>query len=224
MKLKTNRSVQKMRALELFCGTHSIGKILEARGWEVVSLDNDAKAGATICADVLMWDYTICKPRAFEYIHASPPCCEYSRALTTRPRDLESADAVVNRTLEILWHLRPRWFTIENPYTGLMKDRPMMAFLKPWLQRVCYCTYANGNEAYSYRKETAIWTNLPWTPRQLCTAKTPCQWRRDNGGVHPRVAQRGGSGSGVAQRNRNTQAQLFSIPPALIAEWVDSIQ
>ena len=73
--------------------------VLEARGWEVTSLDNDPKAGADICCDICAWDYRAFEPGHFEYVHASPPCTEYSRALTTRPRDLAAGDALVDRTL-----------------------------------------------------------------------------------------------------------------------------
>ena len=54
----------------------------------------------------------------FDYIHASPPCVEYSVAKTTAPRNLELADTIVKKTLEIINYLQPKNFTLENPYTG----------------------------------------------------------------------------------------------------------
>ena len=45
------------RILELFSGTGSIGKVFRARGWEVVSVDCDAKMRPTIVADIGTFDY-----------------------------------------------------------------------------------------------------------------------------------------------------------------------
>ena len=45
------------RLLELFSGTGSIGKVFRARGWEVVSVDCDAKMQPTIVADIGTFDY-----------------------------------------------------------------------------------------------------------------------------------------------------------------------
>ena len=52
-----------MKVLELFSGTHSVGKICKERGWEVVSLD---LKGADININILDWDYKIYKPEDFE--------------------------------------------------------------------------------------------------------------------------------------------------------------
>ena len=56
-------------------------------------------------------------------IWASPPCTEYSRALTRRPRRLEEGDRTAIRTLELIRDLRLRFWCIENPQTGLLKRR-----------------------------------------------------------------------------------------------------
>ena len=79
-------------------------------------------------------------------IWASPVCTEYS---ARRPRRLEEGDRLVQRTLQIIQELQPRFWALENPATGLLLLRPFMAGL-PW-RDVSYCTYG-----YPYRKLTRV--------------------------------------------------------------------
>jgi len=121
------------------------------------------------------------------------------------------ADALVQRTLEIIEYLSPMVFIVENPYTGLLKTRPVMANMEPFLRRVAYCFYG-----LPYRKETAIWTNLgdAWKPKR-CTAKHPC--KMPSNGRHPAIAQQGSSRNfeRIAAFSRN---ELYRIPAALCDE------
>ena len=95
-----------MRLLELFSGTGSIGRAFEALGWEVTSLDREP----TIKCDILDWDHTAFPPGHFQVVWASPVCCEFSKALTRRPRRLEEGDRLVLRTLELIDTRRgPTW-------------------------------------------------------------------------------------------------------------------
>jgi hypothetical protein len=104
-----------MRLLELFAGTGSVGKAFQEYGWEVVGLD--ITRGHAIQSDVLHWDYTIFPRNHFDCIHASPPCTQYSicRTSAKTPRDLVGADALVQRTLDIIEYFQPKVFIIENP-------------------------------------------------------------------------------------------------------------
>ena len=77
------------RLLELFLGTGSVGLGL---GREVISLDLDPNAEPTICAHVCSWEPMHVRAGYFDMIWALPPCAEYSRALTRRPRKLEKGD------------------------------------------------------------------------------------------------------------------------------------
>ena len=58
--------------LELFSGTSSIGKVFRARGWEVVSVDCDAKMQPTIVADIGTFDYKMLGGY-FDAVWCSPP-------------------------------------------------------------------------------------------------------------------------------------------------------
>jgi site-specific DNA-cytosine methylase len=91
-----------MKALEVFCGTKSVSKALPEEDWEVTSVDLLERFNPTILTDVATWDYQAAFPPGyFDYVHLSPPCTEFSKALTTRPRDLELGDVLAKRSIEI---------------------------------------------------------------------------------------------------------------------------
>ena len=104
-----------------------------------------------ICMDILQWNYK--DYEKFDVIWASPNCKEYSISKTRAPRDMESADKLVLKVLEIIEYFKPKYFFIENPYTGYLKSREFMKDIPYY--RVDYCRYG-----FDYKKNTAIWTNL----------------------------------------------------------------
>ena len=203
-----------MRLLELFSGTGSVGKVAKELGFEVVSLDRDMKAD--IQTDIMNWDYTIYPNRYFDVIWASPPCTEYSRALTTRPRKIEEANEVVQRTLDILEFFEPIYWIIENPQTGLLKDQLCMYGL-PYVD-VDYCKYG-----MPYRKRTRLWNNIVrWKPRPLC--QCDCGSMDWTGHRHIQSAQRGPNKVGnIRNTNKQKQEELYKIPSELVHEIFSSI-
>ena len=131
--MQTHRPIREqtaveMRLLELFSGTGSVGHAFANAGWEVVSLDNDTASDATFICDINFFDFGMWPPGYFDCVWASPPCTEYScaRATARRPRDLESADRIVDTALHAIAYLRPAVGWMENPATGLLKTRPIM--------------------------------------------------------------------------------------------------
>lgn len=204
----TSRVIAKeeMRILELFSGTGSVGKVFAALGWEVTSLD--ILPGATITVDVLLWDYhSHAPPGHYDFIWASPPCTQYSIARSTGgPRDLDGADRVVERTLEIIRYYQPKAWLMENPQTGLLKHREVVRGIPH--RDVCYCKYG-----FKYRKATRLWGYLPgFEPRPMCTSASPCEWRAGN--RHTVHAQRGTSANSTGA----PREQLYAIPAQLCVD------
>ncbi|CAE7036056.1 FV3-083R [Symbiodinium natans] len=72
------------------------------------------------------------------------------------------------------------------------------------MDRVTYCKYG-----FRYKKPTAIWHNLPWTPSQgPCRKGDRCE--AFQGTRHPEAAQRGPT---KGRQGSNSRDQLYSIPP-----------
>ena len=107
----------------------SAAKALEQFGFRVETLEMDPKWEPSICIDVLECFYTVFPPGFFSIITAAPPCTEYSLAMNRRPRQLDLADAIVRRTLEIIKYLQPEKWWLETPLTGLLPKRSPVAGL-----------------------------------------------------------------------------------------------
>ena len=207
LEYKNNRIIiYRMKVLELFAGTGSVGNIAKEMGFDVVSLDRDMEAD--IKTDIMDWDYTFYPNKYFDVIWASPPCTEYSCAKTTAPRDIEGANLVVQRTLDILEHFEPKYWIIENPQTGLLKDQLCMWGLP--FKDVDYCKYG-----MPYRKRTRIWNNVfKWEPRPLC--KKDCWAIDETGRKHKCIAQR--VATKTYKNSSFKQSELYMAPSELIKE------
>ena len=198
-----------MRILELFSGTGSIGNTFAEQGWEVVSLDTDVKTDATIHEDILTWDYTIYPPGHFDVVWASPCCTQYScaRRNARTPRNLTLADSLVLRSREIIDYYNPRVWFIENPQTGMLKDRPFMVGL-PYtdLDYCCYCDWG-------YKKRTRLWNNIGFQGDR-CLGKGLCP--NMQGQRHRATAQQGKNKTKNGMYGGMFQTQkLHRIPPTL---------
>ena len=77
----------------------------------------------------------------FDVIWAGSDCTQYSKARTTAKerRNLEKADRLVKRCLELICYLQPRVWFLENPDSGLLKTRDFMKDI-PFV-RADYCMY-----------------------------------------------------------------------------------
>jgi len=194
-----------MKLLELFSGTHSVGKVAKELGYDVLSLDMDGNADINI--NILDWDYKIYEPNYFDIVWASPPCNTFSnlrrswigRKLKYFGDEIVSAEMLDNdmlevgvpilrRTEEIINYFNPDLYFMENPKTGKMKD-----FVERPYYDVDYCAYG-----FDYRKPTRIWTNKENFNNLRCSCV-------------------GNHKMGIGQkRDRLTLKDKYVIPPKLI--------
>ena len=173
-----------MRILELFSGTQSVGKVARELGWDVVSLDIEdykGKHAPTIKTDIMEWDYKKAyAPKHFDVVWASPPCVYYCRLQHINlnrkrkangelwqqddwERDKASSDEVVKRTLAIIDYFEPTTWFLENPQTGLLKDREIIQGV-PFVD-VDFCMYSD----WGYRKRTRMWKTSKTSTARLAT-------------------------------------------------------
>ena len=165
-----------MKVLELFAGSRSIGKAAESLGYKVYSSDLNEFEGIDYPIDILDFD-TSKVPFKPDIIWASPPCTYFSVASigkhwnkdhTPKTEQAVFGVKVVNKTIQIIKELNPKYWYIENPRGKLRK----LDFMQPLPRTtVWYCTYGDKRA-----KPTDIWTNNlrsvfnpnGWQPRPEC--------------------------------------------------------
>lgn len=175
--------MKKLKVLELFAGTRSIGKAFEKYGHDVYSVEWD-KQHDDIDLYIDIMDLTsemvienFGKP---DIIWASPDCTTYSIAGISHHRTKEDngnlkavsekakfADQLNLHLLNLINELNPTYFFIENPRGGMRK----MDFVKN-LPRytVTYCQYGDFR-----MKPTDIFTNHPKPNfKPMCKNGDPC--------------------------------------------------
>ena len=186
-----------MNVLELFAGSRSIGKAAESLGYNVFSSDINDFEGIDYVVDILEFDISRV-PFKPDIIWASPPCTTYSIAAIShhRPHDKPlsdfalKSDKIVQKTIDIIKHLNPNKWYIENPRGLLRKQKFMMGLPRT---TVWYCRYGDTRA-----KPTDIWTNNlysllnpnGWQPRSECfNGNTNCHHE-----AAPRGSQTGTQG------------------------------
>jgi site-specific DNA-cytosine methylase len=162
------------RILELFCGTKSVGKVFETAGYEVISLDYNAKFNATHTEDILTWDYHQYSPDYFDVIWASPDCRTWSLATHGKYRTKQSiyglnniyqeqailGNNMVLRVIEILTYFKCKSWFIENPKALMVHFPPLKEFIKEQNAYNSVVYYGNYND-WGFPKPTHIWSNMP---------------------------------------------------------------
>jgi len=162
------------RLLELFCGTKSVGKVFETAGYEVISLDYNAKFNATHTEDILTWNYYQYSPDYFDVIWASPDCRTWSLATGGKYRLKQSiyglnnehqeqatlGNNMVLKVIEILTYFKCKSWFIENPKALMVHFPPLKEFIKEQNAYNSVVYYGNYND-WGFPKPTHIWSNMP---------------------------------------------------------------
>lgn len=215
--------MRKLRVLELFSGTRSIGKAFERKGHEVFSVDWDKSFKADWYVDV----ETIRASQVLErfgrpdVLWASPDCTSYSVAAISKHRRVDDTgggslkavsdyakkcDRVNVNLMRLIRDLQPPVVFIENPRAGMRK----MDWIQ-WMPRntVTYCAYTQDLPLELRRmKPTDIWCNIDGMPfKPPCKNGDPCHVRA------PRGARTGTQGLAKVDRSR--------IPDALCDHIVE---
>tara|TARA_R110001632_G_scaffold134650_2_gene250214 strand:+ start:1002 stop:1625 length:624 start_codon:yes stop_codon:yes gene_type:complete len=201
-----------MNVLELFSGTGSVGKCCKELGWDVVSVDMEKKFNPTHLCNIMDFDYKQYPKNHFAIVWGSPPCTEYSKAKSQGVRDIEGANIIVLKTIEIINYFNCDYWFIENPQTSLLKQQPFMKQLEIdyFFHDADYCMYG-----LPYRKRTRFWTNKKTCNVLLCNKE--CGSFVD--GRHIGSCGTGGQGQGHKKSYSNKTYSLYekySIPPDLI--------
>ena len=155
--------MEKIKVLELFAGSRSIGNAAESLGYEVFSSDINNFEGIDYVVDILNFDVNKV-PFKPDIIWASPPCTYFSVASIGKhwnkdhtPKSENALKGVefVKSTLKIIEHffnINPNLiFYIENPRGKLRKLKVVEGLPRT---TVWYCTYGDKRA-----KPTDIWTN-----------------------------------------------------------------
>ena len=210
-----------MNVLELFSGTRSIGKVCDELGWESVSVDMIMEADHK--CNIMDFDYKQYDKDYFDIIWASPPCTEYSKlqdAWLNRMRKGElytkeiqekymtEGDILIKKTLEIINYFDCKYWFMENPQSGRMKDRDIMKGI-PFYD-VDYCMYSD----WGYRKRTRIWTNKDDFEPKLCDKQCGNMvgtLHKQNLGNSERQRKTNGNGSSQTDRYRIPEDLIFSL-------------
>lgn len=160
----------KIKVLELFAGSRSMGKIAEKYSCQVFSSDINSFENIDYVVDILEFDVNNV-PFIPDFIWSSPPCTFFSVASighhwqreiignkelhTPKSINANLGVKIVSKTLEIINHflsLNPNliWF-IENPRGKLRKLKVMENLPRT---TIMYCQYGDNR-----MKPTDIWSN-----------------------------------------------------------------
>lgn len=185
-----------MKLLELFSGTHSIGKVAKHYDFEVTSLDRDLGASCPFKTgyisnkhfkeDILTWDYKQYPVGYFDVITASPVCLWWSslrgswinrKSKTIRPCGKIITPEDIQEDIDIFGKpMVDKVMEILDYFKPNFWwiENPTTGKMKHYIEE----KYPNYNtfydvdyckySNYGYRKKTRFWTNIQHFKPKLC--------------------------------------------------------
>ena len=204
-----------MKVLELFAGSRSFSKVAEEMGYETYTSDFKAFDNIDQVCDI--FDFDVSKiPFKSDIIWASPPCTYFSVSSIGHhwnkdhtPKTFQAVQGVkiVQKTLDIINELNPKYYYIENPRGKLRKLSVIQGV--PIRNTVCYCKYGDNR-----MKPTDIWTNdMCWIPRAMC--------HNGNRNCHHEIAPRGSRTGTQGMKNAYEKSK---VPSELCEEILKGIK
>jgi hypothetical protein len=179
-----------MRVLDLFSGLKGWSEPFRVRGHETVCVELDPRFPADH-RDVM--DFDPAKWGQFDIVLASPPCTSFSMMSVgthwTHDHEPKTETArvgrmLVQRTLDLIKEIKPRFWIIENPRAKLRK----MPLMQPLERRtVWYCQYGDMVNGELRAKPTDLWGGFPMS----LVLKPECKNWRGKGEKHHAAAPRG---------------------------------
>jgi len=208
---------EKIKLLELFAGSRSIGIEAEKQNIEVFSVDWANYDNIDLVIDIGQLKKKDI-PFTPDAVWASPDCTTYSIAACSTHRNnsvepktdyAKKCDQVNQHFIELIkeWlKINPNMvFFIENP-RGMLRKMPFMQEFKR--HTIWYCQYGDDRA-----KPTDVWTNSKdWIPRPQC--------KNGNPNCHHQPAPRG---SKTGTQGRKGSYERSIIPQQLCEEIIRSI-
>ena len=215
-----------MKILELFAGSRSVGKVAEARGHEVFSIDINNFEGIDLVKDVdelMMEDI----PFTPDLVWSGTPCTTYSLAAGSHHRHegykpktdfafkCDRMNIKVNHFINEWLKVNPNLiYYIENP-RGML--RKMYFMIGSPRVTVWYCTYgdfrAKPTDIFSNNIGNPLFNPKGWFPRAEC--------HNGNNKCHHESAPRG-SRTGTQGLKGNYERSIY--PPELVEEIITATE
>tara|TARA_Y100001963_G_scaffold64374_1_gene89706 strand:- start:169 stop:786 length:618 start_codon:yes stop_codon:yes gene_type:complete len=159
-----------MNILELFAGSRSFSNIAENLGHKTFTSDINDFDKIDYVTNILDFDVNRV-PFSPDIIWASCPCTFFSVASigkhwhkdhTPKTEQAKLGIKIVQKTLDIIDHFKPKYFYIENP-RGKLRKLDVISSV-PYRKTITYCSYKDTR-----MKPTDIFTNdFNWVPRNMC--------------------------------------------------------
>ena len=209
-----------MKTIELFCGTKSFSKVATELGHFTHTIDKYNQFNPDSLLDIMTAALTF---TCVDVLWASPPCTAFSvasigkhwtggsKAYIPKSKTAEEGLLLLDKTIEGIKTIRPKYWFIENP-RGVMRKVIDKIFEKHGLTdyrrvTVTYCKYGDKR-----MKPTDIWTNChAWNHRPMCRNGDKCHEAAPRGSKTGTQGLKGATERGV-------------IPSDLFREIFESIK